>query len=184
MCMLTLFAPPQRMAEPTPSLPPFFPPPEISSFWGTSIAITPSGTQEVLPTLTGRTYSTWLSLLTSSPSLTLIHPPFSIAPLAVAPLLTSPSLPLLFPYLALGRCYRTLVLTTYQFFYLSLSLFGLSPQRASPFPSIFRKLAGMVLPPTLTFTVLQQRNTRLFLYSLLLLSFLSGTECGQIFHSF
>ena len=27
-----LFAPPQRMAEPTPSLPPFFPPPEIYSF--------------------------------------------------------------------------------------------------------------------------------------------------------
>ena len=38
-----LFAPPQRMAEPIPSLPPFFPPPEISSFWGTLIAITPLG---------------------------------------------------------------------------------------------------------------------------------------------
>ena len=38
------------MAEPTPFLPPFFLPPEISSFWGTSIAIAPSGTQEVLPT--------------------------------------------------------------------------------------------------------------------------------------
>ena len=29
-----LFVPLQRMAEPTSSLPPFFPPPEISSFWG------------------------------------------------------------------------------------------------------------------------------------------------------
>ena len=38
------------MAEPTPFLLPSFPPPEISLFWGTSIAITPSGTQEVLPT--------------------------------------------------------------------------------------------------------------------------------------
>ena len=38
-----LFAPPQRMAEPIPSLPPFFPPPEISSFGGTLIAITPLG---------------------------------------------------------------------------------------------------------------------------------------------
>ena len=38
-----LFAPPQRMAELIPSLPSFFPPPEISSFWGTSIAITPPG---------------------------------------------------------------------------------------------------------------------------------------------
>ena len=45
-----LFAPPQQMAEPISFLPPFFPPQEISSFWGTSIAITPFGTQEVLPT--------------------------------------------------------------------------------------------------------------------------------------
>ena len=43
----------QRMAEPTRFLPPLFPPPEISSFWGTSIAITPSGTQEVLLTPRG-----------------------------------------------------------------------------------------------------------------------------------
>ena len=34
MCMPRLFAPSQRMAEPIPSIPPFFPPPEISSFWG------------------------------------------------------------------------------------------------------------------------------------------------------
>ena len=39
--------------------------------------------------------------------MTLTHPPFSIAPL-----LTSPLLPLLAP----GRCYRTWVLTIYQFF--------------------------------------------------------------------
>ena len=39
-----LFASPQQMAEPTPYLPPSFPPPEISSFLGTSTAITPSGT--------------------------------------------------------------------------------------------------------------------------------------------
>ena len=90
-----LFAPPQRMAEPIPSLPPFFPSPEISSFWGTSIAITPSGSQEVLPTPMGRKYSTGSSPLTSSPSMTPTHPPFSIAPLAVAPLLTSPLPPLL-----------------------------------------------------------------------------------------
>ena len=38
-----LFAPPQRMADPIPFLPQFYPPPEISSFWGTSIAITPLG---------------------------------------------------------------------------------------------------------------------------------------------
>ena len=39
-----------------------------------------------------------------------------------------------------------------------------------PLPTIFRKLAGMVLPPTLTLTGPQQRNTRLFLFPLLLLS--------------
>ena len=57
------------------------------------LLITPSETQEVLPTRAGRRYSTGSSLLTSSPSMTLTHPPFSIAPLAVAPLLTFPLLP-------------------------------------------------------------------------------------------
>ena len=159
-----LFAPPQRIAEPIPSLPQFFPPPEISSFWGTSIAITRFGTQEVLPTPVGRKYSTGSSPQTSSPSTTLTHPPFSIAPL-----LTSPLLLLLLLFLAPGRCYRTWVLTIYQFFYLSLSLRSFAPTSV-PLPSIFRKLAGMTLPPTLTLTVLQQRNTRLFLFPLQLLS--------------
>ena len=90
-----LFPLPQWMAEPTPFLPPFFPPPEISSFWWTSIAITSSGTQEVLSTPAGRKYSTGSSLQTSSPSMTLTHPPFFITPLAVAPFLTSSLLPLL-----------------------------------------------------------------------------------------
>ena len=102
-----LFALPRRMAEPTPFLHPFFPPPEISSFWGTSIAITPFGTQDVLPTPTGRKYSTESSLLTSSPSMIVTHPPFYIALLAVAPLLTSPLPPPLLPFLAPGRCLRT-----------------------------------------------------------------------------
>ena len=164
MCMPPLFASPQRMAEPIPSLPPFFPPPEISSFWGTSIAITPSGTQKVLPTPVGRKYSTGSSLLTSSPSMTLTHPPFSIAPL-----LTSPLLLLLLLFLAPERCFRTWVLTIYQFFYPSLSLRSFTPT-SIPLPSIFRKLAGMALPPTLTPTVLLQRNTRLFLFPMLLLS--------------
>ena len=164
-----LFAPPQRMAEPIPFLPPFFPHPEISSFWGTSIAITRFGTQEVLPTPAGRKYLTGPSLLTSSHSMTLTHPLFSIAPLAVAPLLTSPLLLLLLLFLAPGRCFKTWVLTTYQFFYLSLSPRSFAPTSA-PLPSIFRKLAGMALPLTLTLTVLQQRNTRLFLFPLLLLS--------------
>ena len=157
------------MAEPTPFLPQFFPPPEISSFWGTSIAITPSGTQELLPTPAGRKYSTGSSLLTSSPSITLTHPPFYIAPLAVAPLLTSSLLPPLLLFLAPGRCFRTWVLITYQFFYLSLSLQSFAPTSVL-LPSIFRKLAGMTLPSTLTLTVPLQKNIHLFLFPLLLLS--------------
>ena len=164
-----LFAPPQRMAEPIPFLPQLFPPPEISSFWGTSIAITPSGTQEVLPTPSGRKYSTGSSPLTSSPSMTLTHPPFSIAPLAVAPFRIPPLLSLLLLFLASGSCFKTWILTIYQFFYPSLSLRSIAPTSVLP-PSIFGKLAGMALPPTLNLTVLQQRNTRLFLFPLLLLS--------------
>ena len=53
-----LFAPLRRMTELNPFLSPFFPHPEISSFWGTSIAITPSGAQEILPTPAERKYST------------------------------------------------------------------------------------------------------------------------------
>ena len=168
MCMPPLFAPPRRMAEPIPFLPPFFPP-EISSFWGTSIAITLTATQKILSTPTGRKYSTGSSLLTSSPSMTLTHPPFYIAPLAVASLLISSLLPPLLPFLVPGRCFRTWVLTIYQFFCLSLSLRSITPTSV-PLPSIFRKLAGMALPPTWTLTVLQQRNTHLFLFPLLLLS--------------
>ena len=162
-----LFAPPQQLAEPIPFLSPFFPHPEISSFWGTSIAITPSGTQEVLPTPKGRKYLIGSSLL-SSPSMTLTHPPFSIAPLAVDPLLTSLLLPHLLPFLAPGSAtgpgsdHLPILLS------IPLSLWPIAPT-SIPLPSTFRKLAGMTLPSTLTPTVLLQRNTRLF--PLLLLSF-------------
>ena len=37
------------------------------------------------------------------------------------------------PFLACGKCFRTWVLITYQFLYLSLSLSGLLPQQAFPF---------------------------------------------------
>ena len=92
MCMLPLFTFRRRIAEPIPFLPSFFPPPEISYFCGTSIAITPSGTQKVLPTPEGRKYSIALFLLTSCPSMTLINLLFSIAPPVTTPLLP----PLLF----------------------------------------------------------------------------------------
>ena len=115
----------------------------------------------------GRKYSTGSSPLTSSPLMILTQPLFSIASLAVAPLLTSPLLLPLLPFLAPWKCFRTLVLITYQFFNPSLST--RSPTSVL-LPSTFRKLAGMTLPPTLTRTVLPQRNTCLFLFPLLLLS--------------
>ena len=118
------------MAEPTPFVSPFFLP-EISSLWGTSIAITFSGTQEVLPDPVGRKYSTRSSPLTFFLSMTLTHPPFSIAPLAVAPLLSSPLVPALLHFLAPGRCLRTWVLTTYQFFVPSLSPRPVAPRASS-----------------------------------------------------
>ena len=167
--MPPLLAPLRRMAEPTPFLPPFFPSSEISSFLGTSAVITLFGTQELLAIPTWRKYSTWSSVLTSSPSMTLTHPLFCIAPLAVAPTLTFPLLPSLLLFLAPGRCFRTWVLTTYQFFYLFFSLWSFAPTSVL-LPSTFRKLAGMTLSPTLTATVLLQRNTRLFHFPLLLLS--------------
>ena len=96
------------MAEPTSFLFPFFSPPEISSFWKTSIAITPSGTQKVLPTPVERKYSIGSSLLTFSSSMTLTYPLSSIASLAVASPLTFHLLPLLSHFSAHGKVLQNL----------------------------------------------------------------------------
>ena len=160
--MLPLFTLLRLMAEPTPFLFPFIPRPKISSFWGTSIAMTSSGTQETLSILVGRKYLIGSSLLTFYHLVILTYPLSSIAPP-----LTFPLLPPLSPFLAHGRCFRTWVQITYQFLYLSLSPWSFTPTSV-PHPSTFRKLAGMALPPALTPTVLLQRNT--FLFPLVLLS--------------
>ena len=89
-------------------------------FWGT----------KVFPTPVGRKHSIGLSLLTYFPSITLTYLLFSIAPLAVAPTLIFPLLPPLSPFFAPGKCFRTWILITYQFFYLFLFP-SLSPQRTS-----------------------------------------------------
>ena len=94
MFMLPLFALLQQIAELTPFSPTILPS-EISSFWWTLIAITHSGTQKVLLTRIG--YLIGSSPLTFSPSMTLTYLLFSIAPLAVVLLLTSPLLPPLSP---------------------------------------------------------------------------------------
>ena len=89
---LPLFALLRRIAEPISFLPPFFPPPQISLFWETSIAISPSRTQKVLPTPVGRKHSIGSSSLTSSLSMNLTYLLYFIAPLAVTFPLTSPLL--------------------------------------------------------------------------------------------
>ena len=53
---------------------------------------------------------------------------------------------------------------------LSVPLYSVFRPNERPPSSIFRKLAGMGLPLTLNLTVPLQRNTRLFLFPLLLLS--------------
>ena len=106
----------QQIAEPTPFLPPFFPLPEISSFWGLQLPSPPLGLKKVLSTPVGKKYLMGSFPLTSFPSMTLTYLLFSIAPLAVATLQISPLLPLLLASLAPGRCFRTWVLITYKFY--------------------------------------------------------------------
>ena len=48
-----LFAPPLGMVEPIPFLPQFFPPPEISSFWGLQLPSTPLGLKSYFRPLRG-----------------------------------------------------------------------------------------------------------------------------------
>ena len=118
------------------SLDPFF---LLKSLYseGTSIGISPSGTQKVLPTSVGGKDSIGPTFLTSFPSMTLIRLLFSIALLAIALPLTSPLLPPLSPYVAPGRCFRTWVVTTNQFYKLSLFLWSFAPTSV-PLPLIFK----------------------------------------------
>ena len=155
------------MAEPILFLPPFLPSSIDLFILGDFNCHQPSRTEKVLPSSAGRKYSTGSSPPNSSPSRILTHPTFYVTALAVIPHLTSPLLPPLLPFLAPGRCFRIWILTTYQFFYLSLSPRFFAPTSVF-LPSTFRKLAGMTLPFTLTYIILLQRNTRLILFPLLL----------------
>ena len=121
----------RRIAERISVLPPSFPSLEISLFWEISIAITPSKAQKILPNPVRRKHSIGSYPLTSSPSMTLTYLLFFIAPLAVAPPLISSLLFSLSPYLAPGRCFRTWVLITYQFYLPSLFLRSFAPTNVS-----------------------------------------------------
>ena len=176
MCMLPLFALFRRIAEPTP-----YPPPEISSSWGTSIAITPSGTQRVLPTPVERKYLIESSIVMLFSSMTLTYQLDSIAPLAVA----SPYISLASFSLAVSSSWE--VLKDLGFDHLPILLtVSLSPV-----------LSPNERPPSFNF---QKACGDDFAFCFdshcpfcrgILLSFLcccslyfSDTECGQIFHSF
>ena len=104
-----LYTPPQRMAEPIPSLNLSFLL-QKSLYSGDFNCHHPLWDSRGTSDPHGKKYSTGLSPLTSSLSKILTRPHLSIAPLAVAPLLTSPLLPLLLLFLAPGRCYKILVL--------------------------------------------------------------------------
>ena len=120
----------------TDSFSPSILPPEISLFWGPSIAITPSRT----PTPVGRKYWIGSSLLTSSSSMILTYLLFSIAPITITPPLTYP--------LLLSCSWEVLQDLGSD----HLPILFLSPfcPNKRPFFSIFRKLAGMTLLLTLS----------------------------------
>ena len=150
LSFLNVYAPPQWMAEPIS-----FPPREIYSFWGLQLPSPPLGLKSYFRP-PGEEVFNWvissdLLPLNDPDTPTLLHrssSDISFAPSSLAP----------------GRCFRTWVLTTYQFFCLSLSLRPFAPTSVL-LPSTFRKLAETTLSPTLTPTVLLQRNTHLFFFS-------------------
>ena len=92
--------------------------------------------------------------------------------------LTSPSLPSSLLSSTSGKCFKTSVLITSRFFWLSLFLYS-TAQISILLPLIYRKLVTMTLLFTdIDFTILLQRNTLSFLCCCTLYFF--GTECGQI----
>ena len=169
MFTLPLFAFHRRMAEPTPFLNPFFPPREIFSFWGTSIAIILSGTQKVLPTPCEEEVFNWVIF---SDLLPLNDPDI---PTLLYRSCSSPSSPDIYfaPFFLAFSCSWEVLLdlgSDYLPILLSVPFSPLPFASMSVLPlSIFKKLAGMTSLLTLTLALLLQRNTRLFLLSLLLL---------------
>ena len=87
----------------------------------------------MLPIHVEKNYSIGPSPLTSFLSMTLTRHLFTIVSMTIAFFLKFSMLPLLLLSLAPERCLRTWALITYQFYQLSLSLSGSSPQRTTPF---------------------------------------------------
>ena len=139
---------------------------------------TSSETQKVLLIPIGWKYLIALSLLTSSPSMTLTYLLFFIAPP-----LTSPLLPPLSPSPAPGRCFSTWVLIIHQFYSPSLFLQSFAPTNVS-LPSIFRTVVDR-LCFLLRFSLSFSRGILVSFSFLCCCSlYFSDTECSQIFHPF
>ena len=162
MFMLPPFAL-RQIAELTPFLPPLFPSPNISSFWGTSIAITPSETQKVIPTPRGEEAFNWVIsnlLLLNNPNIsTLLHRSSG-----------SPSSPNISFVTSCWEVLPKLGLDHLPILLTIPVLWSSAPTNV-PLSSIFRKLVGMTALNS-TLTVRLQKNTRLCLFPLLLLSLL------------
>ena len=184
MFMLLLFALLGRIAESTSFFPPFFLCPEISSFWWTSTAITPSGTQKILPIPRGEKVLNWVISSDFLPfndphTHTLLHRSFG-----------SRSFPDIFfgdSSVALSCSWEVLqdlgsdhlpILQTVPFFS------GLLPQRASPFLQFSESLLGW-LRLLLWLSVSFSRGILISFSFLCCCSlYFSDNKRGLIFHSF
>ena len=151
------------MGELNPFLPPFFPPSEISSFWG---ILTGSSLLTFSPQWPWHTHSSTLFLWQSLLPWHLLCSPLSCPFLFVGdisgPGFWSPTNPSICP-----------------------SLSGLSPQWASPFHQFLESSLGwlcllLLLPLFSCWGILVSFSFLCCCCSL----YLSGTKCGQVFHSF
>ena len=161
----------RRIAKPTPFPSPFISPPQMSSFSRTSTAFIPSDTQKLLPIPVGKKNLIGSSLLTSFRSMTLTYLLFSIAPLTVAPLMTYLLIPFCFALSCSWAVLQDLV-SNHLPILLTVPVSSVFRPNKRPFPSIFRNLVGVTFLYNSILTVLLQRNTRFFLFPLLLLSVL------------
>ena len=130
----------------------------------------------------GKKYAIGSSPPTSFLSMNSITLPFSVAPLAVASLLTSLLLLPLLLSVAPGRCSRTWALIISNSTH-CLSIFALPLQR-KPLFFDFQKLIGMSLPFTLTSLYSRRRILLSFSFLCCCCLYFSGIECSQIFYSF
>ena len=168
------------MAEPTPFLPPFFLQ-KCRHFGGLQLSSSPLGLKRYFHPRREEVFdwaiSSDLLPLNDPDTLTLLHRSTGSR--------SSPDISFAPSTLALSCSWEVLqdLGSVHLLILLSVPLSPVFRPNKRP-PSTFRKLAEMTLPPTLTPTVLLQRNLVSFSFLCCCSLYLFGTECGQIFHSF